>query len=381
MSTINSAGWRAASIAARISGMRLVTPVEVSLWTTQTAFSRCSRSAASFSATCAGSTPCRQSPGTNSMSSPSRVAICRHSAREMTGLDHQHPVARRQRVDERGLPRPGAGGRIDDHRARGLEHPLHAGDDLLAELGEFRAAMIDRRHRDRLQHPVGHVGRAGDLQEMAAGMAGQSGFSSRGSSEQAAAVWRGNAAATMTEEACLSPIVPTLIWIKVPFPNVGQGTRRATATTKEDDDVKSMSDRMAQAAAGAASILVLLSVSAGLLAVPLSNADAGGSPAGALLAQAAPAPAAPGAASSSAGQPTQSEGLGRARRNPDNRTPRSVSHHPRPGSSVQGIRRCDAEQCCRRCRRSFRNEPRTRTPPRSASCAGTRGSPRRMARR
>ncbi len=72
--------------------------------------------------------------------------------------------------------------------------------------------------------------------------------------------------------------------------------------------MKSMSDRMAQAAAGAASILVFLSVSAVLLAVPLSNADAGGSPSGALLAQASPAPAAPGAASSSAGQPTQSEG-------------------------------------------------------------------------
>ena len=79
--------------------MRLVTPVEVSLCTTQTAFIRCSRSAANFSATKAGSTPCRQSPGTNSTSSPSRVAICRHNAREMAGLEHQHPVARRQCVD------------------------------------------------------------------------------------------------------------------------------------------------------------------------------------------------------------------------------------------------------------------------------------------
>ena len=35
---------------------------------------------------------------------------------------------------------------------------------------------------------------------------------------------------------------------------------------------------------------------------------------------------------------------GRARRNPDSGTPRSVSS-PRPGASVQGLRRCDAEQC------------------------------------
>ena len=76
---MKSAGWPARSIAARISAIRLVTPVEVSLWTTQTAFSRCSRSAVNFSSTSAGSTPCRQSPGTNSTSSPSRAAICRHN--------------------------------------------------------------------------------------------------------------------------------------------------------------------------------------------------------------------------------------------------------------------------------------------------------------
>ena len=193
---MKSAGWRASSIAARISGMRLVTPVEVSLWTTQTALIRCSRSAASFSASSAGSTPWRQSPGTNSDVEPEP---CRHlppQRREMTGLDHQHPVARRQCVDERGLPRPGARGGIDHHRALGLQHPPHAGDDFLAELGEFGAPVIDRRHRDRAQHPVGHIGRPRDLQEMAAGMAGRQVFSSRCSNgvrqrgSNPRAVWR-----------------------------------------------------------------------------------------------------------------------------------------------------------------------------------------------
>jgi len=33
---------------------------------------------------------------------------------EVAGLEHQHPVARRQRVDERGLPRAGARPRVDD---------------------------------------------------------------------------------------------------------------------------------------------------------------------------------------------------------------------------------------------------------------------------
>ena len=58
--------------------MRLVTPVEVSLWTTITALNEWLRSSASLASTRAGSTPWRQSPGTNSTSIPQRAAICRH---------------------------------------------------------------------------------------------------------------------------------------------------------------------------------------------------------------------------------------------------------------------------------------------------------------
>jgi len=45
--------------------------------------------------------------------------------------------------------------------------------DLFADLAEFRAAVVDGRKCDRVQHPIGHVGGAGYLQEMAAGMAGR----------------------------------------------------------------------------------------------------------------------------------------------------------------------------------------------------------------
>ncbi len=72
-----------------------------------------------------------------------------------------------------------------------------------------------------------------------------------------------------------------------------------------------MSDRTAHGAAGAAGILVLLLVSAGLVAAAPRNADASGSPAGMLMAQAAPAPATPGAANpapQAPGQPTPPEG-------------------------------------------------------------------------
>ena len=51
VSTISSAGCPASSIAARIGGIALVTPVEVSLCTTVTALMRCPGSAASFAET------------------------------------------------------------------------------------------------------------------------------------------------------------------------------------------------------------------------------------------------------------------------------------------------------------------------------------------
>ena len=78
-STSRSASWPVESIAARMSGIRLVTPVEVSLWTTMTA--RMSRfvSAARISAARSGSAPWRQSPSTHWTSSPRRSAIARHN--------------------------------------------------------------------------------------------------------------------------------------------------------------------------------------------------------------------------------------------------------------------------------------------------------------
>ena len=78
VSTISSAGWPASSIARRIAAMSLVVPVEVSLWTTMTDLMRLSLSAASFSPTAAASTGWRQSPATQSTSSPSPLAMRRH---------------------------------------------------------------------------------------------------------------------------------------------------------------------------------------------------------------------------------------------------------------------------------------------------------------
>ena len=89
--------------------------------------------------------------------------------RELPGVDHQHLVSRRERVDERGFPGAGAGRGQDDHRIDGLEDRLDAFEHALAELGEFRAALVDERHVDRPQDAIGHGRRPGDLQEMAPG--------------------------------------------------------------------------------------------------------------------------------------------------------------------------------------------------------------------
>ena len=74
---------------------------------------------------------------------------------ELAGLDHQHLVAGRQRVDQRAFPGAGAGGGVDDHRVGGLEDGLDALKALLGELGEFRTAMVDDGGVHRPQHAIG----------------------------------------------------------------------------------------------------------------------------------------------------------------------------------------------------------------------------------
>ena len=86
---------------------------------------------------------------------------------EPAGARHHYSVAGRERVDERGLPRARAGGGKDEHRIARLEDALKSGQERTAELGEVWAAMVDRGLRDRAQHASGHVGRPGNLQEVA----------------------------------------------------------------------------------------------------------------------------------------------------------------------------------------------------------------------
>ena len=165
VSTISSASVPAASIAPRTSSMRLAQPVEVSFCTTQTALT--SGFSASAAPSACGSTPLRQFDWITTGSSPSRVGQPLPQHGEVPGLDHQHPVARRQRVDQRRLPGAGAGGRVDHHLPRlGPDDPLHAVEHAPTQLRELRPAVVDGRPVHGAQHAVGHVRRPGDLQEV-----------------------------------------------------------------------------------------------------------------------------------------------------------------------------------------------------------------------
>ena len=73
-------------------------------------------------------------PGTHTTSRPSRSAIAAPQRREVAGLEREHAVAGRERVDQRRLPRARARRRVDDDRAVGLEDVPQAVEHLEAEL-------------------------------------------------------------------------------------------------------------------------------------------------------------------------------------------------------------------------------------------------------
>src|SRR5579864_4593671 len=87
--------------------------------------------------------------------------------RELTEAGGEDPVARRERVGERGFPRAGAGGREDEHLARaGLEDFLQVAEDARRKLRKLRGAVILHGHDHGALHAVGHVGRTRYEQEI-----------------------------------------------------------------------------------------------------------------------------------------------------------------------------------------------------------------------
>ena len=156
------------------SGSRLVTPVDVSLWTTSTArigvavlrqlrfdHRRDRRRASSRQARPrrrgrAGAPPRPTAVANSPISNASTLSP---GDSVLTSAASHAPDARRRK---------------DHHRAGGLEDRLQAVEHLAPQRGELRAAVVDRRLRHRPQHAIGHVGRTGNLEEVpSASMHGQ----------------------------------------------------------------------------------------------------------------------------------------------------------------------------------------------------------------
>ena len=93
----------------------------------------------------------------------------RPEAREVAGLVDEHPVPRREGVDEGRLPRPGAGGREDVHPPPRSQHAAHRVEALAPKGRKLRPPVVDGGPADGLQHPPRHVGRPRDLEEVASG--------------------------------------------------------------------------------------------------------------------------------------------------------------------------------------------------------------------
>ena len=156
-------------MALRIGSIGDRQPVAVSLCSTHTALISCALSLRRCSSIFAASAPVRQSPGMNSGFKPSLLRHVLPLRRELAGLDHQHAVARRQRIDQRRFPGAGAGRGVDDDRIGGLENGLDAVEAALGELGEFGTAVVDDRRIHRAEHAVGQRRRPWDLQEVTPG--------------------------------------------------------------------------------------------------------------------------------------------------------------------------------------------------------------------
>ena len=128
--------------------------------------------------------------------------------RKLAGLGHEHPVARRERVDDGGFPRAGSGGGIDHHRACGPEDRPAAVHYLASQPSELRAAMVDHLPVHGLAHALGHWARPRDLQEMLSGSGHRSSpFGRRASMHSSRETGRRNCIHFLRRASLAPPIV------------------------------------------------------------------------------------------------------------------------------------------------------------------------------
>ena len=86
--------------------------------------------------------------------------------RKMSSFTHQHPVTRRQGIDQRRFPGARTGGGVNDDRPFGLEHGLQPFQHLDGKKMERRTTVVDDCLVDGPENPLRHIRRPRDLQKM-----------------------------------------------------------------------------------------------------------------------------------------------------------------------------------------------------------------------
>ncbi len=160
-STMNRAGWPAASMARRTALTSLTTPEAVSICTIRIALMEWVVSRRSRSSTLAGvdGRPPR---------ALHHLDIGAHEGGHLAPADgeaaagqHQHLVAARQHVGDRRLPAAMAVGGIDVGARLGAEDGLEVGEQAVRQRHHRPGIDLLGRAHHRLQHAVGNIGRAG----------------------------------------------------------------------------------------------------------------------------------------------------------------------------------------------------------------------------
>src|SRR5579875_3098682 len=88
--------------------------------------------------------------------------------RKMPCLEHEHTIARRERINNGRLPGSGTGSGIHNHGTSCLEDRPETFEYFHGQFGEFRTAMIDNRLIHGAKDPVWDVGRPWNLQKVPA---------------------------------------------------------------------------------------------------------------------------------------------------------------------------------------------------------------------
>ena len=88
---------------------------------------------------------------------------------KMPRFKHQHTIAGRQRIDQCGLPRSGAGRGVDEYMLLGLEDRLQPLQGTQPDLTKTRSAVVYRLLSNRTEYSVRNSARPRYLQKMTAG--------------------------------------------------------------------------------------------------------------------------------------------------------------------------------------------------------------------